>query len=92
MKLTDTDQEIIRKHFRENYEGTCEVCGSNSEEAREAKALYEKVLSQPMVECQSDIESFYAEMSDAVGGQIHNYYASDPELIRMIEKNLMKEE
>lgn len=95
MKAADADRWTILKHLRENYEVLCKVCGVHSEEAQEAqeaKDIYKKVMSQPLEECQADIESFYSDMYSAVEGEIHTYYASDPEFIRMIEKMILEED
>ena len=86
MKITEADRKIIMKHFKENYDCICEVCGDNSEEAKDEKELYEKICSHPLKECQDEIEAFYAEMHGMVEGEIHKSYGSDPELIRMIER------
>lgn len=85
-RISEKDRPTIFKHFREQYEGTCELCGKDSEEAKEAKILYQKLLSKPIEESTEDIESFYNEMADAVGGRIEEYYKSDQELIEMIRK------
>lgn len=85
-RISEKDRPTILKHFREQYEGTCELCGKDSEEAKEAKILYQRLLSKPIEKSTEDIESFYNEMADAVGGRIDEYYKSDQELIKMIRK------
>lgn len=65
-EITAQERSIILKHLQEQYEGTCELCGKDSEEAGEAKAVYKKVLSKPLKDCWSDIENFYSEVMDAI--------------------------
>lgn len=92
MKLTDLNRDIILKHFREDYEGTCEMCGDDSEEANEAKKQYKKVFSHSLEECWPEIKDFYLLMYEAVGGGIRKYYATEPDVIEMIEKVMEVEE
>ena len=85
-EFTSADRFIILRHLKAYYEGTCELCGEASEEAAEAKVLYQKVRASPLDGCQKDIAGFYVELIDAVGGRVEECYQSDPSLVEMINK------
>lgn len=83
-EITAQDRSVILKHLREQYQGTCEVCGKDSEEAEDAKAVYRKVISGPLKDCWDDIENFYSEMLDAVRIGMD----PDDDMAKMIKKVL----
>lgn len=83
-EITAQERSIILKHLREQYEGTRELCGKDSEEAEEAKVVYRKALSGSLKDCWSDIEDFYSKMLDAV----HIGMDPDDDMVRMIKKVL----
>lgn len=83
-EITAQDRSVILKHLREQYQGTCEVCGKDSEESEEAKAVYRKVISGPLKDCWYDIENFYSEMLDAVRIGMD----PDDDMAKMIKKVL----
>lgn len=86
-EVSDEERDLILKHFREQYEATCELCGRDSEEATEAKEVYKRVLAYPLKDCWEEIECFYTEVKDAI-------FAGMPateDLIVMVQKIIMEE-
>lgn len=83
-EITAEERNIVLKHFREQYEAICDICGKDSEEAEESKAIYKKVLSEPLENCWDDIECFYGEMLDTVRVGID----VDNDMVQMIKKVL----
>lgn len=82
----ESQRGAIIRELRGFYEGTMELCGEG-EEAEEAKRLLMKVMARPLEECRDEIQGFFLESYDAVGGNL-DLYKNSPGLIELIKMTL----
>jgi hypothetical protein len=80
----EVDKPRIDKCVLDYYNGTLKCCGL-SPETVEAWELYIRISENSIYDCKDDIQGFFADLYDAVGGDIEKYYSSDPELISLIK-------
>lgn len=68
------NMKYIIKNIKECYESALDLCGENDEITNEAKQLYEKVSTRPLIECEKDIEKHFELVYESVEGEIEKYY------------------
>lgn len=90
-KWTPKEEEKPRilKKLVEDYIGTKDLCGVDSEEADEVWELYKKVFQNKLEDCKEDIQQYFADAYLAVNGQIHKYYENDNEIIELIQLTVL---
>ena len=75
---------LFLKEFLDHYVSTLSMCG-DGEEADDALSLYKKALfCDNLNDIRNDIQEFFVDCYNAVGGEIDEYYAKDVDLLYLI--------
>lgn len=80
----ERDRAAILLEIADHALGAADNCGTDSEEAAEARAFYFSVCDKPLSEAKDAIQGFFFSLYEAVMGDIDQYYDNAPELRRLI--------